>query len=294
MNQKRQPKGTENGGQFAPDVNPECTLILDDGVTNESVLDPLPFVEIECSQCGDVSTFSNAEAAESAGWRVDAAAVCAHCVRILRSRTTPTPLQVAQLEIATLRKDREENPSLDEIILRRSVDRLSESDDLDYDESVANDPSALANEYKRYSQGMHDRDYDGAFEGIDYVVERFIDWREVSKEDHSVEHEAPFQIGSVLEYDVEVVPWVPGMHEENVAVQVWMKAWGDADNDCAGWEPRAIAQIARERGMANVTNRDLQDILDDPDIDKIAIRPDTSITRLIKQINDCNSESATS
>jgi hypothetical protein len=27
-NQKRQPKGTENGGQFAPDVNAECTLEL--------------------------------------------------------------------------------------------------------------------------------------------------------------------------------------------------------------------------------------------------------------------------
>jgi hypothetical protein len=78
------------------------------------------------------------------------------------------------------------------------------------------------------------------------------------------------------------------MHEENVAVQVWMKEWGDADNDCAGWEPRAIAQIARERGMTNVTNRDLQDILDDPDISKIAFRPDTSITRLIKQINALN------
>ena len=26
MNQKRQPKGTETGGQFAPDVNPESTV----------------------------------------------------------------------------------------------------------------------------------------------------------------------------------------------------------------------------------------------------------------------------
>jgi hypothetical protein len=107
-------------------------------------------------------------------------------------------------------------------------------------------------------------------------------------------HEPPFQVGSVLEYDVEVVPWVPDMHEENVAVQVWMKEWGDADNNCAGWEPRAIAQIARERGITNVTNRDLQDILDDPDISKIAFRPDTSITTLIKQINDLNSKDATS
>ena len=30
MNQKRQPKGTDVGGQFAPDVNPESTVVLDD------------------------------------------------------------------------------------------------------------------------------------------------------------------------------------------------------------------------------------------------------------------------
>jgi hypothetical protein len=103
-------------------------------------------------------------------------------------------------------------------------------------------------------------------------------------------HEAPFAVGTVLEYGVEVVPWAEGIHEENVAVQVWMKEWGDADTDCAGWEPRAIAQIARERGIANVTNRDLQDILDDPDISKIAFRPDTSIHDLLIQINALNEE----
>lgn len=32
-NQKRQPKGTENGGQFAPDCNPESTVVLDAGLT---------------------------------------------------------------------------------------------------------------------------------------------------------------------------------------------------------------------------------------------------------------------
>jgi hypothetical protein len=34
MNQKRQPKGTDNGGQFAPDANSESTVVLDDGVTS--------------------------------------------------------------------------------------------------------------------------------------------------------------------------------------------------------------------------------------------------------------------
>lgn len=29
-NQKRQPPGTKDGGQFAPDVNPESTVVLDD------------------------------------------------------------------------------------------------------------------------------------------------------------------------------------------------------------------------------------------------------------------------
>ncbi len=28
MNQKRQPRGITTGGQFAPDVNPECTVVL--------------------------------------------------------------------------------------------------------------------------------------------------------------------------------------------------------------------------------------------------------------------------
>jgi hypothetical protein len=32
MNQKRQPKGTENGGQFAPDCNPESSVVLGDVV----------------------------------------------------------------------------------------------------------------------------------------------------------------------------------------------------------------------------------------------------------------------
>jgi hypothetical protein len=32
MNQKRQPKGTDTGGQFAPDVNPESTVDLSDAI----------------------------------------------------------------------------------------------------------------------------------------------------------------------------------------------------------------------------------------------------------------------
>ncbi len=31
MNQKRQPRGTDVGGQFAPDINPESTVVLDCG-----------------------------------------------------------------------------------------------------------------------------------------------------------------------------------------------------------------------------------------------------------------------
>jgi len=33
MDQKRQPRGTETGGQFAPDVNAESTVVLVDHVT---------------------------------------------------------------------------------------------------------------------------------------------------------------------------------------------------------------------------------------------------------------------
>jgi len=34
MNQKRQPKGAETGGQFAASANPESTIELDDGLTS--------------------------------------------------------------------------------------------------------------------------------------------------------------------------------------------------------------------------------------------------------------------
>jgi hypothetical protein len=296
MNQKRQPKGTTIGGQFAPDLNPESTVVLGAGVTasranatarlqrltvarddpRDVIYDAQENVDLILGRYESRETFLNSDARE-----------------LVDSMTTIVDTQkqiidAQRKELEALRKDRDEDPSLDEIVLSRARGRLG-----DEDETANVDPARLAAEYKRYSLRMHDRDYDGVFEGIDYVVEQFLDWRESEIAKHA-DHEAPFQIGSVLEYDVEVVPWVTGMHEENVAVQVWMHEWGDADNDCAGWEPRAIAQIARERGITNVTNRDLQDILDDPDISKIAFRPDTSIARLLKQINALNKDGSTS
>jgi hypothetical protein len=42
MDQKRQPKGTETGGQFAPDINPESTVVLDEDqalASHETVLE---------------------------------------------------------------------------------------------------------------------------------------------------------------------------------------------------------------------------------------------------------------
>jgi hypothetical protein len=39
-NQKRQPKGTDNGGQFAPDVNAESTLELSEESMNGDSQDP--------------------------------------------------------------------------------------------------------------------------------------------------------------------------------------------------------------------------------------------------------------
>ena len=297
MNQKRQPKGTTIGGEFAPDVNPESTVVLGDETTSRAnAAARLHGLAVAHDNPRDV-IYDAQENVDLILGRYHSREVIMSpdAIEAFDSMTTIVDTQkqiidAQREELEALRKDRDENPSLDEIVLSRARGRLS--DEGEY-ETANVDPARLAAEYKRYSLGMHDRDYDGAFEGIDYVVEQFLDWRESEKTKYA-DHEGPFQIGSVLEYDVEVVPWVTGMHEENVAVQVWMHEWGDADNDCAGREPRAIAQIARERGITNVTNRDLQDILDDPDISKIAFRPDTSIARLLKQINALNKDGSTS
>ena len=289
MNQRRQPRGTSTGGQFAPDVNPECTVVLaTEPATPDNPQDAIyeaqENVDLILRRYHSRDVIMSPDAIEAFD-----------SMKLIVAKQQEI-IDVQREEINALRKDRDENPSLDEIIVRRATGRLNDDDDGPTDV----DPTALAADYRRYSQGMHDRDYDGAFEGIDYVVEQFLDWRETEGarptelKAKNIRHEPPFQVGSVLEYDVEVVPWVPGVHEENVAVQVWMKEWGDADTDCAGWEPRAIAQIARERGITNVTVSNLQDILDDPDISKIAFRSDTSISRLIEQINDCNSKPAKS
>jgi hypothetical protein len=155
MNQKRQPKGTENGGQFAPDANPESTLDLS----------PEPAVADQPD-------------------------------------TPPSIFTIAERESIIRRIEGEVDGIYDAKIEREpgggdTLDQLIE----DADEIVS-----LKNAVIHHQEQI-------------IAAQR----RELDALRKNVGHEAPFQIGSVLEYDVEVVEWVPGIHEENVAVQVWMK-----------------------------------------------------------------------
>jgi hypothetical protein len=273
MNQKRQPKGTSDGGKFATDANPESTVVLDTEPILAMVVESVPSTKYHCDNCDEVSFEEihdcgatcreiDPSDAEDMGLNDDDFDVLTvdHVVvgEVRRlslydndhfegggaapddtqltpaertelgmpplSPTTPSEFDTAiakhrggiaeataryegmyedadyddlidvkneiiwsheeivklqEAEIAALRKDREEHPSLDEIITMRAVDRLSDGED----QSADVDPTTLAAEYKQCSQGMQGRDYDGAFEGIDYVVERFIDWREMSEDE---------------------------------------------------------------------------------------------------------------
>jgi len=282
MNQKRQPKGTRDGGQFAPDVNAESTVILLDAPSTCVVCGDPDHLGLDCPLCASLLDPNKKPA-------IDAGNVCLKCGRssgwvnrIPSTESTEDGLVTIEGYVCSECSNCQEGlvaawcPECDEFTLGYEDTQECGQCGGVPDASI---PVPEGDEPERSicTQCTGETNFD---------FEAFADKLRVERDGH----EGPFQVGSVLEYDVEVVPWVPGMHEENVAVQVWMEEWGDADNNCAGWEPRAIAQIARERGITNVTNRDLQDILDDPDIDKIAFRSDTSITTLIKQINDCNSE----
>jgi hypothetical protein len=55
MNQKRQPKGTETGGQFALDVNAESTVMLESETILTMVVDSTPSTKYHCDTCNEVS-----------------------------------------------------------------------------------------------------------------------------------------------------------------------------------------------------------------------------------------------
>lgn len=275
MNQKRQPKGTDTGGQFAPDCNPESTVLLLAAPSTCVVCGDQNHLGVDCPLA---ASLRNPESEPD----IDAGEVCLSC-----------GTSVAWGSGSYVNRIPSDRDGISGFMCGSCG---SCEDDIKYlwCENCKDYTAGIGGYCRDCGETQDENNAPVPAIELDlctectgetnFDFEAFADKLRVERDGY----EPPFQIGSVLEYDVEVVPWVPDMHEENVAVQVWMKEWGDADNDCAGWEPRAIAQIARERGITNVTNRDLQDILDDPDISKIAFRPDTSITRLIKQINALN------
>ena len=55
MNQKRQPKGTSDGGKFAPDANPESTVVLDTEPILAMVVESVPSTKYHCDNCDEVS-----------------------------------------------------------------------------------------------------------------------------------------------------------------------------------------------------------------------------------------------
>lgn len=55
MNQKRQPKGTSDGGQFAPDVNAESTVVLAPEPILAMVVDSTASTKYHCDNCDEVS-----------------------------------------------------------------------------------------------------------------------------------------------------------------------------------------------------------------------------------------------
>jgi hypothetical protein len=54
-NQKRQPKGTSDGGKFAPDANPESTVVLDTEPILAMVVESVPSTKYHCDNCDEVS-----------------------------------------------------------------------------------------------------------------------------------------------------------------------------------------------------------------------------------------------
>jgi hypothetical protein len=193
ITQKRQPKGTDTGGQFAASVNQESTVSLDE-VPVVDLTEPVRTTEEAIAWCEGELEMTNKEYEEmvSAGKSDDPDALdMRDYMDELRDQLVDHQRDI----IAELRKDREENPSLDEIIRMRTFDYLNEGDDVEEENDYGSDgrgaqdplsPETIAADYARYQMDdPQGRDFDGAFQGIDYVVERFVDWRiaDQAKED---------------------------------------------------------------------------------------------------------------
>ncbi len=193
VQQARQPKGTSTGGQFAGSVNPESTLELarEPETPKRSIAEIEAVISMWEMRIEDLQ--EEYDAVVDTGSRregdIDAA--------IDSSRIEISGLRDELIE--AMREDRRRNPSLKQIVLMRAADRLSEQGTcakcgLTEDDCPCEAPDvpsalaaedidlvALAADFDAYEL-ENDRDWDGAFEGIDYVVESLIDWRIEQKE----------------------------------------------------------------------------------------------------------------
>lgn len=195
-NQKRQPKGIENGGQFAPDVNPESTVDLGASrvTTGAPFADAASLTAAERIELGMPPTTPTIAEREKEileiEARYEAAYEDADWDDLISLKNDVIDQQKGIIE--AMRLDREENPSLKDIVCMRTFDYLNEGDDVeehdhadggDYgsDGRGAQDPlsiETIAADFDRYEMDEpQGRDWDGAFQGIDYVVESLVDWR---------------------------------------------------------------------------------------------------------------------
>lgn len=186
IQQARQPKGTSTGGQFAASVNPESSIELpvERAATRKRSIAEIEAViatwemrieDLEEEYETVVNTGSRREG------DIDAAIDSAR-------------IEISELRdelIEALREDRRQNPSLKEIVLRRAIDQLSNREECSNCHereyactcetptmvAVPFDESALSGELEQYEL-EHERDWDAAFEGINYVVDSLLDWRE--------------------------------------------------------------------------------------------------------------------
>lgn len=190
IQQARQPKGTSTGGQFAASVNPESSIELPvelDTTRERSIAEIEAVIAMWEMRIEDLEEEYETvvETVVDTGSRregdIDAA--------IDSARIEISGLRAELIE--AMREDRRRNPSLKEIVLRRAIDQLSNREECSNCHereyactcetptmvAVPFDESALSGELEQYEL-EHKRDWDAAFEGINYVVDSLLDWRE--------------------------------------------------------------------------------------------------------------------
>lgn len=190
------PKRDDSEARSSPNPDGEGDYV-DDGFAAdlELINNPRPIIEQSERWIADtrenIQRILDAKAAREAGGgdTLDQLIEEGEIIDILKERIIRYQQDIVDAqrkELEALRKDREENPSLKDIVCMRTFgyldegDDVEEADDASYGGRGAQGPlsrETIAADYERYLLDDNDRDFDGAFQGIDYVVESLVDWR---------------------------------------------------------------------------------------------------------------------